>query len=289
MVGKDDLMNAVALNSSIFHAARIVGPALGGLVIAAVGEGWCFFLNGVSFLAVLAALLQMQLTTSPPSQTSTSALRNLIEGFHFVARPSPVRSLLLLLGLVSLAGTPYSVLLPLFARRILHVDARGLGLLMGAAGAGAVLGALLLSTRSNLAGLMRTVGRSAALAGASLLVFSQSKVFWLSSMALVPVGFGITTQLAATNTLLQSSVPDGLRGRVMAVYAMMFMGMMPLGALLAGAVTDRFGAPATVGAGGIVCLLGGGLFALRSDQEFRQDSADTTTPAAPTHPPAQGS
>ncbi len=220
----------------------------------------------------------MRLGAAEPAQTSGSAIRNLIEGFHFVAQPSPVRSLLLLLGLVSLTATPYSVLLPLFAGRILHVQARGLGLLMGAAGTGALVGALLLSMRSRLAGLTSTVGRSAALAGASLLVFSRSSVLWLSVIALLPVGFGITTQLAATNTLLQRSVPDALRGRVMAVYAMMFMGMMPIGALLAGAVTDHLGAPATVAAGGFACLLGAGLFTLGSEQKFRPDSAGTPTP-----------
>ena len=176
---------------------------MAGLAIAAVGEGWCFFLNGLSFLAVLAALVAMRHAARDPERPSGTALRRMLEGLRLLTHPSPVRSLLLLLGLVSLAGTPYSVLLPIFAERILHVEARGLGLLMGAAGLGALVGALLLSTRSEPAGLRRGVGRSAALTGASLLVFSQSSRFWLSAAVLVAIGFGVNTQLAATNTLLQ--------------------------------------------------------------------------------------
>jgi MFS family permease len=280
MVGREDLMNAVALNSSMFHSARMLGPALGGLAIAAVGEGWCFFLNGVSFLAVLAALLAMRRAARAPQRPSGSALGNMLETVRLLTYPSPVRSLLLLLGLVSLAGTPYSVLLPIFAERILQVEARGLGLLMGAAGLGALAAALLLSARWQVEGLRHWVGRSAALTGASLLVFSQSRAFWLSVAVLVAIGFGVNTQLAATNALLQRAVSDALRGRVMSVYAMMFMGMMPIGALLAGALTQRLGASWTVAAGGFVCLLGAGLFELRPGPAPRPDSVGTATPPA---------
>ena len=278
MVGKDDLMSAVALNSSVFHGARIVGPALGGLAIAAVGEGWCFFLNGVSFLPVLAALLAIRSGTAGRKPPSGRALANLLEGFRFVSQPSRVRSLLLLLGLVSLTGTPYSVLLPIFARGVLRIEAGGLGLLMGAAGLGALTGSLLLGARSQPEGLVRWVARSAALTGASLLVFSQSRSFWLSLVALVPIGFGITTQLAATNTLLQRGVPDALRGRVMSAYAMMFMGTMPFGALLAGAASGPLGAPTTVAVGGMICLLGAATFEVREGRATRPDPAEAPRP-----------
>jgi MFS family permease len=262
MVGKSDLINAIALNSSLVNGARLVGPAIAGILVASVGEGWCFFLNGVSYLAVLAGLLAMRLEPSPRRPREGSALAHLTEGFGYVARTPPIRALLLLLGLVSLMGMPYATLMPIFADRVLHVGARGLGLLMGASGLGALIGALSLASREGVRGLGRWVAWAAAGFGVSLIAFAMSRTFWLSAALLVPVGFSMMVEMSASNTLIQAMVPDRLRGRVMAVYSMMFMGMAPFGSLLAGALAQRLGAPATVAAGGAACIAGAALFGL---------------------------
>ena len=262
MVGQKDLLNAIALNSTIFHVARIVGPAVAGFVISATGEGWCFFVNGLSFFAIIAALLMIRMSPPTSAQPSGSPLRNLVEGFEFVSHPGLVRSLLLLLGLVSIAGVSYAVLLPIFANRILHGGPRTLGFLMGAAGLGALSGALHLTTRSDASGLTRLAAFCAALCGVSLVAFSQSRIVFLSAALLLPVGFSVTTQMVASNTVIQKLAPDAFRGRVLAVYAMMFMGMQPVGALIAGALAQRIGAQSTLALGGIACLAGSALFAL---------------------------
>jgi len=262
MVGRADLMNAIALNSSMFNGARIVGPAIAGLLVAAVGEGWCFALNAASYLAVLAGLLAMRRPEFVPRPRSGSNLAHMAEGFRFVARTAPIRSLLVLLGLVSLMGMPYSVLMPIFADRILGGGARGLGILMGASGVGALAAALLLASRSGVRGLGRWVAWASAGFGVALIAFAQSRSFWLSAALLVPVGFAIMTQMAASNTLMQAMVPDALRGRVIAVYSMMFMGMAPVGALLAGTLAVRLGAPWTVALGGVACIAGAIAFGL---------------------------
>jgi len=263
MVGHDDLMNAIALNSSMVNGARVVGPAIAGLLVAAVGEGWCFLLNGVSYLAVIAGLLMMDVPKRPKVRARISAVRHTIEGLRFVADTAPVRALLLLLGLVSLAGMPYAVLMPIFADQILSGGPRGLGLLMAASGFGALCGALSLAVRSGVRGLGRWVATSAAAFGAALILFSLSRAFWLSVLLLVPVGASIMVQMASSNTLIQSMVPDKLRGRVMAVYSMMFMGMAPFGALVAGSVAERLGAARTVAGGGAACLVAAAIFATR--------------------------
>jgi MFS family permease len=255
MVGREDLMNAIALNSSMFNGARVIGPAIAGILVAKIGEGWCFFANGISYIAVIAGLLLMQIQCHPRSK-SDSPLGDIIEGFRWVSDTGPIRALLLLLGLVSLVGMPYTVLMPLFADRILHGGARGLGILMGFTGVGALLGAFTLALRSGVKGLGRIVALTCAGFGVSLIVFSFSRHFWLSAILLVPVGFCIMLQMACSNTLIQSMVPDALRGRVMAVYSMMFMGMAPFGALLGGAFADRFGAPRTVAAGAVASIIG---------------------------------
>ena len=260
LVGRPDLMNAIALNSSMFNAARIVGPALAGLLVAAVGEGWCFVLNGLSYLAVLAGLLMMSPRPRPTGSGGVSPVLRIVEGFRFVARARPIGALLLLLGLVSLAGMPYSVLMPVFSDRVLHVGAAGLGLLMGASGVGALLGALALATRHEVRGLGRWIARATAAFGVGLIAFAASSEFWLSAALLVPVGFAMIVQTAASNTLIQAMVPDAYRGRVMAAYTMMFMGMSPIGALLAGAVAGRVGAPAAVAIGGAICIAGAVVF-----------------------------
>lgn len=263
MVGRDDLLNAIALNSSMVNGARVVGPAVAGILVAAVGEGWCFFANAASYIAVITCLLLMKIAAARRAPARTSALASIAEGFSFVTHKAPVRALLLLLGLISLMGMPYAVLMPIFADQILHGGASGLGLLMGASGVGALVGAVSLATRRGLRGLGRWVAFSSAGFGVSIILFSLSRSFWLSAALLLPVGFSMMIEMASSNTLIQAMVPDELRGRVMAVYSMMFMGMAPIGALLAGTLAQRIGAPETVALGGVVCILGALVFGLR--------------------------
>jgi MFS family permease len=259
MVSRADLVNAIALNSSMFNGARVIGPAVAGIVVAAVGEGWCFFANGVSFLAVIAGLAMMKIDR-PRMAIEGSPLENIIEGFKFVAQSGPVRALMLLLGVVSFTAMPYAVLMPLFADKILHGGAQALGLLMGCSGVGALGGAVTLAMRKTLKGLSVWVAVSCAGFGMSLMLFSFSRSLWLSAVLLVPAGFCAMIQMASSNTLIQSMVPDRLRGRVMSVYAMTFMGMAPMGALLAGSLAHKLGAPMTVGLGGVVAIVGAAVF-----------------------------
>lgn len=262
MVGKEDLINAIALNSSMFNGARIVGPAIAGILVARIGEGWCFFANAVSYIAAIIGLFMMRVP--PRSHVPTGpALAHLMEGFRFVAHTAPIRAILLLLGLVSLVAMPYTVLMPIFADRILHGGARGLGILMGATGVGALLGALTLAARTGVQGLGRWVTVACAGFAVFLIAFGLSRNFWLSATLLVPVGFCMMLQMSSSNTLIQSMVPDHLRGRVMSVYSMMFMGMAPFGALLGGALADRLGAPVAVIMGAVACLGGAAIFGLR--------------------------
>jgi MFS family permease len=260
MVGREDLMNAIALNSSMFNGARIVGPAVAGIVVAAVGEGWCFFANSVSYIAVITGLLMMKIEHPVTLAMEGSPLEHIIEGFRFAAHTAPIRAILLLLGLVSLVGMPYSVLMPVFASQVLRGGARELGWLMGATGIGALLGALSLAARVGVKGLGRLIAMCAGGFGVSLIAFSFSKIFWLSLILLVPVGFTVMVQMASTNTLLQSMVPNTMRGRVVALYTMMFMGVAPFGAFFAGAIAHRLGAPWTVAIGGIACIAGSATF-----------------------------
>jgi MFS family permease len=262
MVGKEDLMNAIALNSSMFNGARVIGPAVAGILVAKIGEGWCFFANAVSYIAVIIGLLMMRVH-SPARASTASPFEHMMEGFRFVNETAPIRALLLLLGVVSLVGMPYVVLMPIFADQILHGGARGLGILMGATGVGALLGALTLAFREGVKGLGRWVAWCCAGFGASLSVFALSHSFWLSVVLLLPVGYSMMLQMACSNTLIQVMVPDALRGRVMAVYSMMFMGMAPIGALLGGALADRLGAQTTVAIGGLASVLGACWFGLQ--------------------------
>ncbi|MGO8794922.1 MAG: MFS transporter [Candidatus Sulfotelmatobacter sp.] len=262
MVGKDDLMNAIALNSSMFNGARVIGPAIAGILVAKIGEGWCFFANAVSYIAVIIGLLLMRVQ-SPARAVMASPFEHMMEGFRFVNQTAPIRALLLLLGVVSLVGMPYVVLMPIFADQILHGGARGLGILMGSTGVGALLGALTLAFREGVKGLGRWVAWCSAGFGASLIVFALSHNFWISVILLLPVGYTIMLQMASSNTLIQVMVPDALRGRVMAVYSMMFMGMAPIGALLGGAVAEHLGAPLAVGIGGGASIAGAVWFRLQ--------------------------
>jgi len=259
MVGKDDLMNAIALNSSMFNGARIIGPAIAGVLVAKIGEGWCFFANAVSYIAVIIGLFMMRVQPRT-HHVHGSPIEHIIEGFRFAQRTGPIRALLLLLGLVSLVAMPYTVLMPVFDDHVLHRGASGLGILMGATGVGALLGALTLATRSHVRGLGRWVAIACGGFGVSLILFSLSRNFWFSTALLVPVGFCMMLQMSASNTLIQAMVPDHLRGRVMALYTMMFMGMAPFGSLFAGALADRLGAPLTVAIGAVACVGGAVLF-----------------------------
>ena len=273
MVGKEDLPNAIALNSSIFNGARVVGPAIAGLAIVWIHEGWCFFLNGVSFLAVIGALLAMRLAKAEQKRDDGSPFRNFIQGFRFAMSDRPVRAALLLLSLLSLLGLQYSVVLPIFAKVILHRGAGGFGLLMSFAGVGAVLGALHFAARTDFKGLAKWIAATSTICAICLIVFSESRIFWLSAVALVIVGFAATSQMAATNTIIQTRVPDELRGRVMAVYATMFMGVQPIGALIAGGVAKRIGAPYTLTVFGSLVLLGSLFFVLRVVTKLGQPQA----------------
>jgi len=263
MVGRADLPNAIALNSSLFNGARIAGPAIAGLLVAAIGEAWCFFANGVSYIAVIAGLLLMRIQPHVQPPQTESAIAHIIEGFRWVGRNRPIRALLIQLGIVSLVGMPYAVLMPIFADRILHQGATGLGMLLGATGVGALVGALRLALRQGTRGLGRSVAFSTFSFGALLILFAYSRSFWLSAAILVPLGFAFISQMAGTNTLIQSMVPDALRGRVMSVYSMMFMGMAPLGALAAGIAAAHLGAPLTVALGGAGSCLSGAVFFTR--------------------------
>jgi MFS family permease len=254
MVGKEDLMNAIALNSTMFNGARVIGPAIAGILVARIGEGWCFLVNGISYIAVIAGLLMMRVDRPTSLAKHGPALAHLIEGYRFARHTAPIRSILLLLGLVSLVAMPYTVLMPVFADQILHGGARGLGILMGATGVGALLGALTLATRSGVLGLGRWVAFTCGGFGFSLVLFSFSRHFWLSVALLLPVGFCMMLGMASSNTLIQAMTPDHLRGRVMAMYTMMFMGMAPFGSLFAGGIAEHLGAPFTVSVGAVACI-----------------------------------
>src|SRR3954471_5419302 len=261
MVGREDLINAIALNSSMFNGARIIGPSIAGLLVAAIGEGWCFAANSISYIAVLTGLLMMRVYPHEKKKNAP-ALEALREGFSFVRHTPPILALLMLLGLISLVAMPYSVLMPIFAEEILHSGARGLGMLMGATGMGALMAALLLASRQGVKGLGTWVSRASLVFGFTLMGFAYSRHFWLSIAILVCLGFTMMMQMTASNTLIQSMVPDRLRGRVMSVYSMMFMGMAPIGAFSAGAVAHRLGAPLTLAIGGAACIVGAALFTL---------------------------
>jgi MFS family permease len=260
---REDLPNAIALNSSMVNAARLLGPSIGGVIIAAVGEGWCFTLDAVSYLAVIASLLLMRLAARAPRVKSREArmLQELRAGWAYVSGSPPIRSILLLLALVSLVGMPYTVLMPVFASKILHGGPHTLGFLMAATGVGALTGAVFLANRRSVVGLGRVIPMMSALFGAGLIGFSLSRTLWLSLLLLLVTGIGFMVQMSASNTLLQTLVDDDKRGRVMSFYTMSIMGVTPFGSLMAGGLAHRFGAPHTLLIGGIGCLLAAAWFA----------------------------
>ena len=253
---RQDLGNAVAINSSMANGARLVGPAIAGLVIAAVGEGWCFMLDGLSYFAVIASLLLMRIRPVDVRHTTSSTFEQLREGWEYVRGFRPIRSILLLFALVSLMGYPYAVLLPLFAGQVLHGGPTTLGWLTGASGVGAVISGISLTLRKSVAGLTRMVQLASALLGTALMLFGLSQTFWLSIVLMVMVGFGLMQAAAASNTMIQSLVPEDKRARAMSYYATAFFGAAPFGSLFAGALASRIGAPITVIITGACCVAG---------------------------------
>jgi len=264
MVGsRDDLPNAIALNSSMFNAARLVGPAIAGLAIALVGEGWVVLLNGLSYTAVLTSLLLMRLEPRTTRPARGPVLGHMAEGFRYAWRFPPIRLVLAHVATVSLLGVPFTVLLPIIAAETLRGGPETLGFLMSAVGLGALTGALFLAARGSVRGLGRVIAFSAVMFGAALVVVSLSHTLWLSMLGLGLAGFGMMSQMAASNTVLQTIVEDDKRGRVMSLYTMAFIGMLPIGSLLAGVIADRFGANTTIAIGGTICMGAGFLFAAR--------------------------
>ena len=253
---KQDLGNAIAINSSMVNLARLVGPALAGLVIAWVGEGYCFLIDGVSYFAVIASLLMMVVTPAEVRRVTTTMVEQLKEGWSYVSTFRPIRTILLLFSLTSLMGFPFMVLLPIFAGQVLHGGPHTLGFLTGASGIGALVSAISLALRKTVRGLTTMIQISALMFGAGLILFGVSHVLWLSLIFMLITGFGMMQGLAASNTVIQTLVPEDKRSRVMSYYTMAFVGMAPFGSLLAGWMAHHMGAPHTVMITGAACVLG---------------------------------
>jgi len=256
MVGRENLASAVALNTTMVTCAGFIGPAIAGVAIEALGEGWCFLVNGVTFLAVIAGLLAMRdlpPQTRGPARESMGA--RLHEGFRFAATNEGVRALLMLLALTAFAGFPFGTLMPIFATTILHGDSRTLGLLMGAPGLGAVLVGLVLASRRG-GGSYRWIAGASGAFGVLLVLFSQARTLWLAIAILIPMGMATMVQVAGTNTLIQTMTPDALRGRVMAIWFMILMGFSPVGSVIAGSITMAVGPSLVLAGGGVLCALG---------------------------------
>jgi MFS family permease len=253
---KQDLGNAIAINSSMVNLARLVGPALAGLVIAWVGEGYCFLIDGISYFAVIASLLMMVVTPAEVRRATTTMVEQLVEGWSYVTTFRPIRTILLLFSLTSLMGFPFMVLLPIFAAKVLHGGPHTLGFLTGASGVGALVSAVSLALRRTVRGLTTMIQISALMFGAGLIAFGLSHTLWLSMLFMLITGFGMMQGLAASNTVIQTLVPEEMRSRVMSYYTMAFVGMAPFGSLLAGFMAHHIGAPHTVMVTGAACVLG---------------------------------
>jgi MFS family permease len=253
LVGREEVSNAVGLHTSLFNVARMIGPAAAGLVVAELGEGWCFVANGVSFTAIIAALLIVKSTPGQAAKPGRGSFALVVEGFTLSWRTAPVRALLLFLGAVSLLGVPYITLMPAFAER-LHGGPRALGILLAAGGGGALLAATILARRSGVDGLQQRIALAGAAFGVGLALFAASRWFWVSVSLLVPCAVAYTFLAGATNALLLSMVPARVHGRVMAIFSMMIWGLPPVGAVIAGALAKYVGMPLTVVVGGIACV-----------------------------------
>ncbi len=258
---REDLGHAIALNSSMVNGARLIGPAVAGVLIAAVGEGYCFLVDGFSYIAVIASLLAMRVAPARPRGEARALTSELREGWRYVKESPAIRSTLLLLALISLVGMPYTVLMPILAGGILHGGPHTLGYLMGAAGLGALAGAITLAMRPSVLGLGRVIVWSAALFSVGLIAFGWSRALPFSLAAVAVTGFGMMRNMASSNTILQTIVTEDMRGRVMAYYSMAFQGIAPFGSLAAGAIAARIGAPWTIISGGALCLAGAASFA----------------------------
>jgi MFS family permease len=251
-----DLSNAIAINSSMVNAARLIGPSLAGLLIAATNEGWCFLVDGVSYIAVIISLLMMRLSKAGEERATTTMIEQLREGWTYVTGFAPIRTILALFALLSLMGWPFMVLMPLFAAQVLHGGPHTLGFLMGAVGVGSLASALALVVRRSVRGLTKMIPIAAAVFGVGLILFGLSHTLWLSLVMMLVTGFGMMQGLVASNTILQTLVDEKMRGRVMSYYTMAFVGMAPFGSLLAGTLADAIGAQHTVIVSGIACILG---------------------------------
>jgi MFS family permease len=257
---REDLGNAIALNSFLFNGARLVGPSIAGILISILGEGLCFFLNGLSFLAVIIALLSMKMPSNKKEPEKTQIFQGVKEGFIYAFGFLPIRSIILFLGWMSLVGTANTTLMPVFAKDILRGDSQTYGFLMAAIGVGAIIGAIFLASRRSVLGLGRIIAIASGIFGIGLISFSLSQTLWLSMFLLLLTGFGMMVHMASSNTILQTMVEDDKRGRVMSLYAMAFMGMAPFGSLVGGSLAGMIGAPTTLIIGGATCLLVSFLF-----------------------------
>jgi MFS family permease len=260
---RSDLGNAIAINSSMVNMARLVGPSLAGMLIAVSSEGWCFLIDGVSYIAVIASLMMMQIHIPVVKRATTSTLTQLKEGWIYVSTFVPIRTILLLFAVVSLMGMPFVVLMPIFAHQVLHGGPHTFGFLMGAMGCGALVGALLLAARKSVLGLGRKIAYSGAIFGVGLIGFGLSHSFWLSMATVALAGFGMMQGMASSNTIIQTIVSEDKRGRVMSYYTIAFVGMAPFGSLLAGSMASAIGAPHTVILNGAAVLVGAGWFTTR--------------------------
>jgi MFS family permease len=266
---RGDLPNAIALNSSMVNAARLLGPSIGGILIAAVGEGLCFAIDALSYVAVIGSLMAMRIPRAVQVPSGKRLLVELREGFRYAAGFAPIRNVLLLLALVSFMGMPYSVLMPAIATHTLGGGAHTLGFLMAASGVGALIGTVYLASRSSVLGLGRVIVLASGGCGLGLIVFSRSHDFWLSFAVLIPTGLGLMLQMAASNTMIQTVVDEDTRGRVMSFFTMAFFGTVPFGSLFAGVMADRFGPANTIAFGGAACIVGSLIF-LRNLPELRR-------------------
>jgi MFS family permease len=251
-----DLSNGIAINSSMVNTARLIGPSLAGILIAVTSEGWCFLIDGISYIAVIASLLMMRLNIPPVRRQATSTVHELKQGWSYVSGFLPIRTILLLFAVTSLMGMPFVVLMPVFAAQVLHGGPHTLGFLMGAMGVGALLAALSLAARRTVRGLIHTIPVAGLLFGAGLIGFGLSRWFWLSMLMVLIAGMGMIRGMASSNTVIQTLVNEEMRGRVMSYYTMAFVGMAPFGSLLAGSMAHIIGAPWTVVLNGSAVLVG---------------------------------
>ncbi|MCK3682708.1 MFS transporter [Maribellus sp. YY47] len=266
---KDDLGNAIALNSTMVNGARLLGPSIAGVLISLAGEGTCFLINGLSYTVVITTLLLMKTKVKPKIKKTTKAAHEFQEGFRYTFGFKPVRFLILLLALVSLMGMPYSVLMPVYAKEILHGGSHTFGFLMGASGLGALSGALYLASRKNAAGLEKLIPVSAAAFGVGLILLALTNTFWVACIVMTITGIGLMMVMASSNTVIQTIIDDNKRGRVMSIYSMAFMGTAPFGSLMAGSLAKAVGTPMTLVFGGLCCIIGA-LIYLRKSPELQK-------------------